>query len=50
MSKVYYIGNLSTNDSKDTKIFKNIFSTHSIDFGILSKEALKLSSYDLYVL
>ena len=46
MSKIYYIGYLSTNDSKDTKIFKNIYSTHPIDFSILTKEKLKLSTYD----
>ena len=46
MSKIYYIGYLSTNDSKDTKIFKTIFSTHSIDVRLLNKEVLKLSSYE----
>lgn len=46
MSKVYYIGKLYSNDSKDKQIFKNLYVTQEIAPYCLDIEKLKLSRVD----
>ena len=45
MSKIYYIGNLSENKSKNEKIFKVIYSKY-MDISNLDRNTLKLSKAD----
>jgi len=46
MSKIYYIGNLYSNDSSDDKIFKLKCHTIPITVCDLTREYLKINTYD----
>ena len=46
MSKIYYIGNLYSNDSSDNKIFKLKCHTEPITVCDLNRERLKINEYD----
>lgn len=46
MSKIYYIGNLYSNDSSDDKIFKLKCHTEPITVCDLNRERLKINEYD----
>ena len=46
MSKVYYIGKLSSNKSKNKKIFQQVYTSYDMDTDFLDIEELKLSKHN----